>query len=753
MKHDQNAEHLRSIAKLEKALLKEMARGKDYRRSAAEHLVRYEISKAEAHSTEVGAITIEGWIESNLTLPVKRVRLLSRSKACVAQLIDKSNGSSSSRQIFSVVFRPDRGVQEIVLQFAYRKNLWRTFSTGRTIRSWVGRGRVRAVEIEGRVLSYQEWILKYEARSQPDLKTACSLVSGFGAKPKISILLPIYNPQMPYLKAAIDSVLSQVYPEWELCIADDASEKGDVIESYVRNIQRKEPRIKWTRRKTNGHISACTNTALEMATGDYITFLDHDDLLSPLALFYVVDALNRFPDAKLIYTDEDKLDFSGQRCDPHFKSAWNPELLVRQNYICHLAVYKKTLVEEVGGMRCGFEGAQDWDLALRASERLSAQEILHIPRVLYHWRKHVQSTALCASLKPYVADSIHKCVQSHLDRQQQGGSVTVRPNHASAIVVYDCGKTPVPVTLIIPTRDRADLLRLCVNSIFYLTEYPEFEILIVDNGSRNQSTKALYDEITQSTRRVRILRHDAPFNFAQLCNLGVASAKTPLVGLINNDIEVRTPNWLRAMVGHAIRRETGVVGARLVYPDGSVQHGGVLLGIGQVAGHAYKHHLVSGSARGFAASTVSRNYSAVTAACALVRRDVYEAVGGMDEKHLAVAYNDVDFCLKVATLGYRNVYCAEAELIHHESRSRGRDVGEEKLRRFAKERDVMLERWGRLLRNDPYYHPNLTRTAEDLSLRVTDFDWESDLTPRRAVISQEDCQRSCAIDLKRATVV
>lgn len=557
---------------------------------------------------------------------------------------------------------------------------------------------------------YRDWVARYDSISDADRVYIRAAIERMKQRPCISVLLPTYNPKAEWLEEAIQSVRSQLYPHWELCIADDASTEPHVRAILQRHAQ-EEARIKLVIRERNGHISAATNSALALATGDYVALLDHDDTLAEHALFWVAEAINREPEAGLIYSDEDKLDKQGRRFAPYFKCDWNYDLFLSHNLVTHLAVYRTVLVREIGGCREGYEGAQDYDLALRVVEMLRSTQIVHIPRVLYHWRSHAASTSVSHGAKPYAVLAGEKAINDHLART--GANARVEALSESQYRVRYVLPNPAPrVTLIIPTRNGLALIRQCVNSIVEKTDYPNYEILIVDNGSDDPEVLA-YFEALKNDGRVRVLRDVSPFNFSALNNRAVALADGELVGLVNNDIEVITPDWLTEMVSIALQPGVGAVGARLWYPNDTLQHGGVVL-VGGVAGHSHKG-LPKGMPGYARRAELLQSFSAVTAACLVIRKAIYQEAGGLDEDNLKVAFNDVDFCLKVRELGYRNVWTPYAELYHHESATRGYEETPEKQLRFAQEAIYMKERWGDLLLNDPAYSPNLTLDREDFS--------------------------------------
>jgi GT2 family glycosyltransferase len=558
---------------------------------------------------------------------------------------------------------------------------------------------------------YPSWLDHFDPLRGSGLDQARIQAGQYTDGPLISVVLPVYDTPLPLLKRCMDSVLGQTYQNWELCIADDASPGAGIVDC-LRDYARGDGRIKLVVREKNGHISEATNSALGLATGSHIAFLDHDDELSPDALHQVVLALAAHPHARLLYSDEDKLDDSGRRFDPHFKPGWNPELLRSQNYICHLLVVEASLLAQVGMLRPGFEGSQDHDLVLRCTEVLTPEQICHIPKVLYHWRAVAGSTALGGEQKGYASEAGRRAVCEHLQRIGRSGEVE--------IVSPGCYRTRlslpaiVPkVSLIVPTRDRADLLSVCVRSLLERTDYPDFEIVVVDNGSLEPEARALLGELRQAPP-IRVLDYPIPFNFSAIVNHGARHATGEVLCLLNNDTEVINPSWLMELVTRAVQRDAGAIGAMLYYPDDTIQHAGVVLGLGGVAGHVYTR-MGRGAPGYMARAWVAQNMSAVTAACLAVRKEVFEEVGGFDET-LPVAFNDIDFCLRLSHAGYRNVWTPYAELYHYESASRGSEDSPEKQARFAAEVHAMKWRWGDVLNDDPAYNPNLTLDQGDYSL-------------------------------------
>ncbi|SBV37056.1 Putative glycosyl transferase, family 2 (modular protein) [uncultured Stenotrophomonas sp.] len=548
---------------------------------------------------------------------------------------------------------------------------------------------------------YARWL----GRNEPVLAAAEveSRLAALPRRPRLSVLMPVYEAPERWLRCALDSVARQHYPDWELCVADDASPSPHV-RKVLEEYQHRDPRIKVVHRQKNGHISASSNSALEAATGEYMVLLDHDDELHPEALLLVAEAIGRAPDAQLIYSDEDKIDEAGNRFDPYFKPDWNYDLFLGQNCVSHLGVYALPLVRALGGFREGLEGSQDWDLALRCVERIAPQQIVHIPRILYHWRAIQGSTALAAGEKNYAVLAGRRAVAEHLQRTGQAAEVSILP--ASMLRVKRAMPVPVPkVSLVIPTRDRVDLLRMCVDSILERSSYPDYEILVVDNGSVEPATLEYFARIS-ALANVRVLAYPGEFNYSAINNFAVAQARGEVIGLVNNDIEVISADWMEEMVAHAMRPDVGAVGAMLYYPDDTIQHAGVLVGLCGVAGHIGSRH-PRGSQGYFGRLLLAQELTAVTAACLLVRKSVYDEVGGLDER-LRVAFNDVDLCLRIRRKGYRNLWTPFAELYHHESASRGLEDNPVKQARFMSEVEFMRKRWGDALQGDPAYNPNLS---------------------------------------------
>ena len=549
---------------------------------------------------------------------------------------------------------------------------------------------------------YALWMAVHEKLIMPD--EAGIHLASLACTPLISVILPVYNPPLGLLQAAVNSVLTQLYPYWELCVADDASPNTE-IRDYLQTLSEADPRIKLVLRQENGHISAASNSALELATGEFVALLDHDDLLSPDALLWVASKINEQPEAQIIFSDEDKIDLLGQRSDPYFKPDWNLELFLSQNMVSHLGVYRRTLIERVKGFRLGYEGSQDHDLALRCLLHIDASQIVHIPRILYHWRVLPGSTSMAVGEKPYAQKAGERALNDYLSVSGMGGCARALPHGGYRVQATLPAEQPL-VTLIIPTRNAVTLVETCISSILNKTTYQNYNILLVDNGSDDSLALKLFERLTANPR-VQVRRDARPFNYSALNNAAVEQADGEFVCLLNNDVEVISPAWLDEMVSLALRSGVGAVGARLWYPDLALQHGGVVIGLGGVAGHA--HHRISRESAGyFGRGVITQCFSAVTGACLLVRKSTYQGVGGLNENDLAVAFNDVDFCLRLQEIGLRNIWTPYAELFHHESVSRGLDDTPDKRQRFQAEVAYMQQRWGSKLKCDPYYNPNLS---------------------------------------------
>lgn len=551
-------------------------------------------------------------------------------------------------------------------------------------------------------ISYDAWIKNVEPTNWSGLIENFSL--------KFSIITPVYNTNASFLKECVESVKAQTYQNWELVLVDDASSNAETIktlESY-----KSDPNIFVIKNKENLHISKATNVGLEAATGNYVVFLDHDDLLSPNALNEIALVIKEKPELKFIYSDEDFIDQNGGREKAHFKPDFNLDLLRSHNYITHVCCYKLDLLTSLGGFTCGLDGAQDYDLALRASEALTAPEIYHVPKVLYHWRKHESSTALDSKAKEYSSKAGLRALQAHYSRLNlKTRVVTVSRDN------YFRTQWPVigddKVSIIIPTKNHASLLESCINSIQSTVNCDRVEFIIIDNNSTEESARSYFNRLA-AKKNFRVVRDNGDFNYSRLMNLGVTKASFDYVLMLNNDVEAIEEGWLDEMLSLASRKDIGVVGAKLLYPDQTIQHAGVILGLGGYAAHSHRG-IYKDSVGYFNRPQVCQNVSAVTGACMMVRKSVYNDVGGFDES-FAVAYNDVDFCLRVLESGFNNIYTPYASLIHYESKTRGSDSSSIQINRFKREKELLKKRWQSYIDHDPAYNPNLTKRSECFGL-------------------------------------
>lgn len=565
---------------------------------------------------------------------------------------------------------------------------------------------------------YRQWVTAHDSWTGEREKRCREKLKELTARPKISVLLPVHNPPPQFLEEAIDSVTGQIYPEWELCIADDASTDPDVRRVIEARMQG-DSRIRAVFRSRNGHISRASNSALDLATGTFVALLDHDDELAPDALLRVALEIDRHADTVILYSDEDKLDDAGQRYEAYFKPDWNPDLFRGQNLISHLGVYRKDWVNKVGRFRVGFEGSQDWDLALRIVERIRPEQIRHLTGVLYHWRAIAGSTAREMTEKNYALDAARRVLGEHLARTGvQGELIPVPGGHWR--IRYPLTSVPL-VSLIIPTRNAGGLLKTCLDSIREHTTWPRYEFVLVDHESDEPEARHILDAVRAEGHQV--VPATGPFNFSALVNLGVNHARGDCVCLLNNDLTLITPDWLEEMVSHALRPGVGAVGAMHYYPDNTIQHSGVVLGVGGVASHAHKG-FERGAEGMLNRARLVQNYSAVTGATLLIRKDVYLDAGGFDQESLPVSFNDVDFCLRLRQRGYRTVWTPFAEFIHHESASRGDDLRPERREAFAREVAEMESRWSHILYRDPAYNTLLTLRKDDFSLADSPRDGE-----------------------------
>lgn len=530
---------------------------------------------------------------------------------------------------------------------------------------------------------------------------------------KFSVLVPLYNTPESFLKAMIESVQAQTYKNWELCLADGSDGEHSFVGEICKKYADGDKRIKYEKLERNLGISENTNACIRMATGEYIALFDHDDLLHPSALYEVMRAICEHG-ADFIYTDENT--FSEEPRDaynPHFKPDFSPDTLRSYNYICHLSVFSRELLDSVGYFRSEYDGSQDYDLILRLTEK--AKKVFHIRKILYYWRAHKNSVAQDVGAKPYTVTAAKKALAAHLERCGLKGEVLDSSVPTTYHIKYEIDGNPL-ISVIIPNKDHTDDLDICLKSLYEKSSYKNFEVIIVENNSTEKETFEYYEALTQKHGNIKIVTWKGNFNYSAINNFGVNYAKGEYILLLNNDVEIINGSCLEEMLMFAQRKDVGAVGAKLYYSDDTVQHAGVILGLGGTAGHAHKHF--GRSHPGYMArASIAQNLTACTAACLMMRRDVFDEVGGLDES-FEVAFNDVDLCMKIREKGYLVVFTPYAELYHYESKSRGNDSTPEKLERFRGEIDRFKEKWQKQLDDgDPYYNPNLTLTRDDFSLK------------------------------------
>ena len=563
-----------------------------------------------------------------------------------------------------------------------------------------------------REIPYQKWIVRHlpgKAELEKQRRTKLSY------SPKISIVVPLYKTPEKYLRRLTESVQQQTYPNWELCLSD-GSGTDSPLTGILKELCAKDARIKVITHDRTLQISENTNSAIEAASGDFIAFADHDDELTPHALFECVKALNDHPGTLVVYSDEDKMSMDGHKFfQPHFKPDYNPDLLCTVNYICHLFVVSRSVIEKVGMLRKEFDGAQDYDFIFRCVEAVKDEEIYHVPKILYHWRCHENSTAENPESKTYAFDAGRRAVQEHYNRV--GVHAKVSDGEFPGLYRTEFIRDHDPlISIIIPNKDHIDDLKRCMDSIEQKSTYRNYEYVIVENNSTDPETFEYYKKLEAENKKVHVVYWDGVFNYSAINNYGASFAKGEYFLLLNNDTEIINPNCLEELLGYCMRSDVGAVGARLYYEDDTIQHAGVVIGFGGIAGHCFV--LQPRGTTGYCHRIIcAQDYSAVTAACMMVKRSAFEKVGGLSEE-LQVAFNDIDFCMKLRQAGYLIVYNPYAELYHYESKSRGLEDTPEKVARFNREISVFEKRWPDILRNgDPYYNPNLTLKSQDFSLK------------------------------------
>ena len=558
---------------------------------------------------------------------------------------------------------------------------------------------------------YQKWI---ENNEPNEVELEKQKKTEFKIMPKFSIVVPMYNTPVRFFKELVECLKAQTYSNWELCLADGSPRKNDELKDIINS----DNRIKYHFINENKGISGNTNEALKLVTGEYILLVDHDDLLPSFCLYELAKTINNNPDVEFIYTDEDKIEGEkDQRCDPHFKPDFAIDTLRANNYITHLSVFKKELMDKLGGFRDKYNGAQDYDIIIRATE--NTKNIIHIPKIMYHWRVHSNSIAMVADAKPYAYEAGIKVIEDHLERQNLKAKVT----HGGDIpgvykIDYEIKGNP-KVSIIIPNKDSVRLLKKCINSILKLTTYKNYEIVIVENNSTNPKTFKYYQEI-KNMSKIRIVKYkEKGFNYSKIINFGVRNCKdSEYVVQLNSDTKLLTPDWLEKFIGYAQREDVGAVGARLYYSDQSIQHAGIGVGICDLAANLLTN-LPKNIHAYFGRECLTQNLSAVTGACLFSKRDIYEKVGYMDEENFAVAFNDVDFCLKIRQAGYLIVYNPYVEFIHYESKTRGYEDTPEKKERFEEEANNFRNKWRKVLDiGDPYLNINFDSNTAQYNIRT-----------------------------------
>ena len=563
--------------------------------------------------------------------------------------------------------------------------------------------------MEPEEVPYGPWFEKHKAsREQLEKQRARK----WDRTPLLSIVVPAYRTPEEFLEQMMDSLLAQSYENWELCIANGSPE-DDRMQKVLREYTKKDSRIRVKNLEENLGIAGNTNAALAMASGEFVGLLDHDDLLAPNALYEVADRIVADEQTDVLYTDEDKVTTDlKEHFQPHFKPDFSIDLLRSNNYICHFFVVRRTLLEKTGGFRREFDGAQDYDFIFRCTEQ--AEKIVHIPEVLYHWRTHKESTADNPVSKMYAFEAGKRAIESHLERCREQGVVSHTKDMGFYRVDYPVQGSPL-VSVVIPNKDHSDMLMRCVNSIKEKTTWKNYEIIIAENNSVQKETFDCYQKL-QEDSRIRVITWEGEFNYSAINNFAVREARGEYLLFLNNDVEVISEGWMTFMLGNCQREEVGIVGAKLYYPDDTIQHAGTIIGIGGIAGHAFLN--MPRSRTGYLhKASIQLNVSAVTAACMMMKRSVFESLQGFEER-LSVAFNDVDLCLRTVQAGYLVVYLPWAQLYHYESRSRGAEDSEEKIRRFQGEIEFMRSRWIGLLKSgDPYYNKNLTLSKWNYSLR------------------------------------
>jgi len=553
--------------------------------------------------------------------------------------------------------------------------------------------------------TYQDWIKKYDTITGDRINSYIEDFNDLAKKPLFSIIMPVFDPPKQFLEDALKSVINQVYTNWELCIADDKSTQPHVSR-IIKKYSKKFSQIKVHFNVKHSHISRTSNNALKLATGDYVVLMDHDDLLRPHSLLLLAKSFNNRKNLKIVYSDEDKIDDKGIRSCPYFKPDWNPDLLLAQNYFSHLFCAERSLIKKIGGFREGLEGSQDWDLVLRLIEFVDENEIHHIPEILYHWRIHSGSVSQKINNKNYAVKAAKRAVEEHLSRLKIKAEVSVTQNQFLRIKRFTEKQVLLKASIIIPTRNNFEVLEKCIDSIIEKTSPYSFEVIVVDNQTTELDTLNYFSKI-KHIDNIKVIKYEKEFNYSAINNYAAKNARNQILVFLNDDTQIISESWLEELVSQASRPEVGAVGAKLFYPNGTIQHTGIILGLGGIAGESLKGHPKEHPGQ-MQRANLTHNVSAVTGACLAVETKKFFKVGGFDEKNLKVAFNDVDLCLKLLRDGFKNLYTPYVKITHHESYSRGKDDDQANAARFGNEIKFMKDTWLGKIKNDPNYNINLS---------------------------------------------
>jgi GT2 family glycosyltransferase len=641
---------------------------------------------------------------------------------------------------FSIELKLESGWSRFELQYKSGQRKWVSFAKCDVHLPWAW-GLLKRFVRRAAANTYERWLRSHGDPDATELEAMRLAVGHMPSQPLLSVLMPVYESPERWLRRVIQSVQSQVYSNWELCIADDCSPSPHVRE-FLQKQAALDPRIKLCFRQENGHICRASNSALELCRGEFTVLLDHDDELPPHALFHVAWEAAHHPEVGVIFSDEDKIDVSGVRTGPYFKPGWNYDLLLGQNCVSHLGAFRTSLLRAVGGFRPGYEGSQDWDITLRAVTHCGRDKVRHIPRVLYHWRTLPSSTASSNEAKPYAVSAGYRAVEDHL-RATGTGAVLQPLTDGKWQVIWPLPDPAPRVSIIIPTRDRHALLRDAIESHSRVTDYPDVELIVVDNESTCPETLDYLRSLEATYPKFQLIPHAGSFNWSALNNLGARAATGSVLVFLNNDVRITRPDWLGELVRQSCRKGVGAVGARLLYEKGLIQHAGVVLSMTGVAGHVFRNSPPDANSIGGPPDLV-REVSAVTGACLAVRRDVFDLAGGFDEVAFPIAYNDVEFCLRLRGMGLTNVYTPFATLVHHESQSRREmEATSERKAAIVLEAHELISRWPQLVHRDPCYNINLSLDVElpVMSRPRREWPWLHDENSCSAFQSSKDPMR------------